>query len=50
MIKFLGLNKKDGWKDCAILKNLWIALAMQSITDQKWANEMKKLDIPGDEI
>ena len=32
------------------MKNSWIALAMQSMTDQKWAAEMKKLDTPRDEI
>ena len=30
MIKFMGLNKKDGWEHCAILKNSWIALALQN--------------------
>ena len=50
MIKFLGFNEKNGWKDCAILKNSWIALVMHSMTNQEWATEMKKLDTPGDEI
>ena len=50
MINFLGLNKKNGWKDCAILKNSWIALALQGITNEQWTKDMKKLDIPGDEI
>ena len=50
MMNFLGLNKKNRWKDCAILKNSWVALAMRSRMGKELAQEMKKLDTPGDEI
>ena len=50
MIMYLGLNKKKGYENCAILKNSWIALGLQSIDAKKWLEDMKKLDTPGDKI
>ena len=50
MIAYLGLNKKKGYENCAILKNSWIALVLQSRDAKKWSEEMKKLDNLGDEI
>ena len=50
MIKYLRLNKKKGWEDCAILKNDWIALALQGKDAKTWSVDMKKINTPGDEI
>ena len=50
MIKYLGLHKKNGWKNCNTLKNSWIALHMKGLTAQEWSDSMKKFDTAGDEI
>ena len=50
MIKYLGLNKKKGLENCAILKNTWIVLALQGKDAKMWSEDMKKIDTSGDEI
>ena len=50
MLKYLGLHKKNGWKNCNTLKNSWIALHMKGMTAQEWSDSMKKFDTAGDEI
>ena len=48
--KYLGITKKKGVDDCALLKQSWIALHMQDKTPQEWANGLFDADTPGDEI
>ena len=50
MLKYLGLHKKNSWKNCNTLKNSWIALHMKGLTAQEWSDSMKKFDTAGDEI
>ena len=50
MLKYLGLHKKNGWKNCNTLKNSWIALHMKGLTAQEWSDSMKKFDTACDEI
>ena len=50
MLKYLGLHKKNSWKNCNTLKNSWIALHMKGLTAQEWLDSMKKFDTAGDEI
>ena len=50
MQKYMGVHTKKGWENSAILKNSWIALAIQGTNAENWVKNMKKLDTPGDEI
>ena len=50
MLKYMAVHKKKGWENCAILKNSWIALAIQGTDAENWVKNMKSLDTPEDEI
>ena len=50
MLKYLGITKKKGAEDSAILKNAWIALCLHEVTPRQWADSMMSRETPGDEI